>query len=103
VSRKHLGVRRRVRSGVFPNPETYSESREGLLAWCSFVDKGFELLEEEAELYQMFNEETLQAMSVVPCHSELFRYVRRIQYQGSQCIDIFVLTLLLSDTSNGTI
>jgi hypothetical protein len=73
VARKHLGVRSRVISGQFKDPDFFADTRDGMLAWCRHADRGFQLVGQDKKLYEIFNAETRKMFEEVPCYSEFFR------------------------------
>jgi hypothetical protein len=88
VARKHLGVAERQKQHIMPPNvlRILTDTQEGLLAWCAYVDDAFhenqaatvpihEALPGDVEWPRLKNE-TIEILKKVPCHSEWFRYIQ---------------------------
>ncbi|GKY99789.1 hypothetical protein MPSEU_000932700 [Mayamaea pseudoterrestris] len=76
VARKHLGSKRRLTLGIFkPDDLAFQDSREGMVAWCNFIDKGF-ITSAHNKGIQPFTPELEALFRKVPCYSDWFRYIQ---------------------------
>ena len=69
VARMHLAVHRRQRQGN--DVSLFTNSREGLTAWCRFLDDTYSTAEED-----FFSPTLLQLFRHVPCHADWYRYTQ---------------------------
>jgi hypothetical protein len=72
VARMHLGIkRRRLRLGWSQESlSNFTDTKQGLLAWCHYVDSEF------GSDPSYFPERARDMFADVPCYSEMFRYVQ---------------------------
>jgi hypothetical protein len=76
VARKHLGSKRRLALKVFqPDHKAFEESREGMVAWCDFIDKGF-ITSVHNKGVLPFSPELQALFAKVPCYSDWFRFIQ---------------------------
>ena len=88
VARMHLGVNLRKENQTKAHPgeevlEEFSDTQDGLNAWCKYVDSLFyvqdpesmphEVLPRFVDSFPSLSNETLSLLKSVPCHSEIFR------------------------------
>ncbi|GKY92260.1 hypothetical protein MPSEU_000197100 [Mayamaea pseudoterrestris] len=83
VARMHLHVKERRKDKSVPVQvlDQFTETREGLAAWCKYVDTMFQDIqshdwEQENGGYNQISNETMEQVLTVPCHSEWFRYTQ---------------------------
>jgi hypothetical protein len=69
VARMHLAVHKRERKG--DDVSTFENSRDGLTAWCQYLDDKFYMEEQK-----FFSTNVLQLFQNVPCHADWYRYVQ---------------------------
>ena len=76
VARKHLGSKRRLSLGIFkPDHVAFQDSRDGMVAWCTFIDKGF-ITSAHNKGIKPFTDELEALFKKVPCYSDWFRYIQ---------------------------
>jgi hypothetical protein len=82
VARMHLGVQERRQEGIVDTKllDTFTDTREGLKAWCNYLDHMFQVPSPDnmpgtSTTYATVSNETIETLKKVPCHSEWFRYV----------------------------
>lgn len=72
VSRKHLGVKKHRSRGLDEAVlETFTDTRDGILAWCEFLDSKFG--ENPATWVP---EDVRHLLERIPCYSDLIHYVK---------------------------
>lgn len=70
VARLHLHIRQLTDTNELAK---FTDDRQGLLNWCSYLDKTF--IDEERS-YNLIRPKVLSLFHDVPCHGEWFRYVQ---------------------------
>jgi hypothetical protein len=72
VARLHLSLKN-MKNSVAPTKEleSYTEGREGLLAWCKYIDSKFAEEERDTDLIHPKIKELIKD---VPCHAEWCKY-----------------------------
>jgi hypothetical protein len=69
VARMHLAIHKRQRQGN--DISLFTNSREGLSAWCRYLDDKY-----SAEEEKFFSPTMLQLFQPVPCHADWYRYAQ---------------------------
>jgi hypothetical protein len=74
VSRLHFERKKWTYSGKHPKfLENFTDSKEGLAAWCRYIDDL--RIKEENESHFLYPE-LLEQEKAVPCHAEFYRYIQ---------------------------
>ncbi|GKY94324.1 hypothetical protein MPSEU_000398200 [Mayamaea pseudoterrestris] len=74
VARLHLSLKRMQEIGAPTDDlKSYTEGREGLLAWCKYIDEKYA---EEEGATDLIRPKIKSLWKDVPCHAEWFRYVQ---------------------------